>query len=332
MIVVKFTDSSSKIHQILCYSHFFASSSDLYLKVDDENIQICYGYPVSTSVYSSNLLVSQEIPIKGLIYRYILYVLSFCNFSGEFVPIASRKFPLYKGTDDSRVLYISGLALQLAKSDHDKTMDIANGIVSHLSAMGDGVFQVEVVPPGWIHLELTHAFLAAWLQNLVVKSVGEDGEREKAKITMLNPSSLFMIQYAHARCCSLVRLAHHEGLIKLKEVHQPDLTSLVSVEKIPWLNDEQKLRFTHPAEGRLITELVEAVDNLECSGTVNWEKVALDLSRAFEAFWCRCRILGEVKITSLELAQARVGLIMATQSVLRCLLVDKLGVFAPLEL
>lgn len=332
MIVVKFTDSSSKIHQILCYSHFFASSLDFYLRVDDENIQICYGYPVSTSVYSSNLLVSTEISIKALIYRYILCILSLCNFSGEFFPIASRKFPLYQGRDDSRVLYISGLALQLAKSDHQTTMDIASEITSGLSAMGGGVFKVETVPPGWIHLELTDRFLAAWLQNLVVTSLGGCGEMEKGKITLLKPSSLFMIQYAHARCYSLVRLADHEGLIKLKEAHQPNLTSLVPVENIPWLNHEDKLRFTHPAEGRLITKLVEAVDSLECSGTDNWGKVALDLSQAFEPFWCRCRIWGEVKIASPQLAQARVGLIMATQSVLRCLLVDKLGVFAPLEL
>ncbi|WP_339406374.1 DALR anticodon-binding domain-containing protein [Nodularia sp. LEGE 04288] len=254
--------------------------------------------------------------------------------------IESRKFPLYKGRDNSRVLYISGLALQLAKSHNQTTMEIASGIVSHLSAIRGDFFSVQIVPPGSIYLELTHPFLATWLQSLVVRNIGEDWETGTRKITVPNPSRLFVIQYAHARCYSLLLLAHREGLIKLREP-MPDISEnsalahLASAQQIPWLNDDQKLRLSHPAEGRLIAELVQVIDNLDCpdlSGAVNWEKVALDLSQAFEAFWSQCRIWGKVKISAPELAQARLGLVIATQSVLRCLLVDKLGAFAPLEL
>ena len=279
--------------------------------------------------------------IKRLFYSYLIYTISIYTSNGEFSSIATRNFPLYKGRDNSRVLYISGVALQLAKSHNQTTIEIASGIVSHLSAIAADVFSVQMVPPGWIYFELTHPFLATWLQSLVLRNVGGDGEMKTRKITLTFPSRLFAIQYAHARCYSLALLAHREGVIKLRETisdisqNPASLRSLATVEPIPWLNDEQTLRLSHPAEGRLIAELVQVIDNLECpdlSGAVNWEKVALNLSQAFEAFWCQCRIWGKVKVSSPELAQARLGLVIATQSVLRCLLVEKLGAFAPLEL
>ena len=278
--------------------------------------------------------------IKRLFYSYLIYTISIYTSNGEFSSIATRNFPLYKGRDNSRVLYISGVALQLAKSHNQTTIEIASGIVSHLSAIAADVFSVQMVPPGWIYFELTHPFLATWLQSLLVTNVKGEGEIEAKKITIQNPARLFAIQYTHARCSSLVQLAGREGLIKLREL-SPDISEstalhdLVSEEQIPWLNDQQKLRLNHPAEGRLIAELVQVIDYLEApdlSDAVNWEKVALDLSQAFEAFWSQCRIWGKVKISAPELAQARVGLMIATQSVLRCLLVDKLGTNAPLEL
>lgn len=284
--------------------------------------------------------MSKYISIKNLIYSHLLYAVNIYTENGELISIETRKFPLYKSRNNSRVLYISGVAQRLAKSHNQTTMKIASGIVSHLSAIRGDVFSVQIVPPGWIYLELTDPFLATWLQNLVVRNFGEDGEMATREITMQNPSRLFAIQYAHARCYSLALLAHREGLIKLKEPI-PDLSEnsavddLVSTEQIPWLNDDQKLHLSHPAEAHLIAELVQVIDNLECpdlSDAVNWEKVALDLSQAFEAFWCQCRIWGQVKISDPELAQARVGLLIATQSVLRCLLVDKLGAVAPVEL
>ncbi|MEH1921205.1 DALR anticodon-binding domain-containing protein [Nostoc sp.] len=254
-------------------------------------------------------------------------------------------------------------------------MELANAIASDLSRIYEDVFSIQVVPPGWIHFELTHSTLATWLQSLVVGSLGEameQGSREQgaggeinSKFKIQNsklknfcrrsrtryryailpplsqsliPNSLFAVQYAHARCCSLVLLAHREGLIKLREPvpnTSPDFWDVISPNPIPWLNCDGTLRLNHPDERRLIDELIQVVDNIECpdvGGSVKWEKVALNLSQAFEKFWSNCRIWGEVKITSPELTQARLGLLMATQSVLRYVLEENLGIVAPLEL
>ncbi|WP_354666138.1 DALR anticodon-binding domain-containing protein [Nostoc sp. GT001] len=238
-------------------------------------------------------------------------------------------------------------------------MELASAIASDLSGICDDVFSIQIVPPGLISFELTHSTLATWLQSLVVGSLGRAGEhtslREAAPTTTLSnlgsrgaeetidapcpmPNLLFAVEYAHARCCSLVLLAHREGLIKLREPvpkTSPAFWDVISPNPLPWLNCDGTLQLNHPDERRLIGELIQVVDNIECpdvSGSVKWEKIALNLSQAFEKFWSNCRIWGEIKITSPELAQARLGLLMATQSVLKFVLEENLGVFAPLEL
>ncbi|MDZ7993558.1 MAG: DALR anticodon-binding domain-containing protein [Nostoc sp. EfeVER01] len=230
-------------------------------------------------------------------------------------------------------------------------MELASAIASDLSGICDDVFSIQIVPPGLISFELTHSTLATWLQSLVVgssKRAGEQGSRGAedtidAPCPMPNapcpmPNLLFVVEYAHARCCSLVLLAHREGLIKLREPvpkTSPAFWDVISPNPLPWLNCDGTLQLNHPDERRLIGELIQVVDNIECpdvSGSVKWEKIALNLSQAFEKFWSNCRIWGEIKITSPELAQARLGLLMATQSVLKFVLEENLGVFAPLEL
>ncbi|PMB08391.1 glutamate acetyltransferase, partial [Fischerella thermalis CCMEE 5328] len=254
----------------------------------------------------------------------------------------NKKIPLSKGRNSNQVFYITGLALQLSKYEKIPAMEIAEAIASHLSANSAGVFSIQIVPPGWIHLELAHPVLASWLQRLVEgrgnsvvqeRGVTENKEDKEELVTVLFsshspspqsplPNHLFPIQYAHARCCSLVRLGEREGLI-------------TSEGAIPWLNKQQELHFHHPSELCLLSELVQVVDELECSDSsdsVKWQKLALGLSRLFDDFWRDCQIWGEVKVKSPEIALARLGLVMATQSVLRTLLEEKLGILAVLEL
>ncbi|MEH1893320.1 MAG: DALR anticodon-binding domain-containing protein [Nostoc sp.] len=307
------------------------------------------------------LLVRKYTSIKQLLYSYLKKVISIDTYKLENICVKDEKIHLYKDRDEGRVLYISSVALRLSKSQNRKAMELASAIASDLSKTCGDVFSVQIVPPGWIHFELTHSTLAAWLQSLAVGSLGGEGEQgtidaqynswrgcandagsiERSRDAQYNcpmPNSLFAVQYAHARCCSLVLMAHREGLIKLREPVPNTSAAFWSVifpNPLPWLNCDRTLRLNHPGERRLIAELVQVVDNIECpdiSGSVKWEKVVLNLSQAFENFWSNCRIWGEVKITSPELAQARLGLLMATQSVLRYVLEEKLGVFAPLEL
>ncbi|MDD1420448.1 anticodon-binding protein [Dolichospermum sp. ST_sed1] len=248
--------------------------------------------------------------------------------------IKEIKVPLYKGGYNQKILYISGVAMKISKSQNSPVMEVAGAIAGHLAQNSDSLFRVKVTPPGEIHIELIDSTLAAWLQSLIVATktgplVNNFFDHQLP--TPLNSLKVFTIQYAHARCYSLLRLGHQEGIIQLDKT---DIKSFISVEPISWLNSDQELRLNHPDETFLIHQLVKVVDDLVCadSSSINWETAGVNLSQAFEKFWCNCRIWGEVKINSPALAQARLGLLIATQLVLRSVLEDKLGIIAPLEL
>lgn len=262
-----------------------------------------------------------------------------------------RHISLHRAKDNRRVLYVWAIALQLSEAKNMPALEIATAIATLIRGVGSNPgaavscdFTVQVVPPGWIHLELTEPAIAAWLQRLAQgeKRSGGAGGAGGDSFSPLAPrpsaTRMFAVQYAHARCCSLLQMADREGLITLTE---PVLDTsaavfhLVAPDPIPWLNSDQ-IRLCHPAERAVIAQLLGLLDDLYCPcpsrQPIDWEKAALNLSQAFQTFYSCCRIWGEVKIQTIHLAQARLGLVMATQPVLRLLLQERLGVCAPLEL
>jgi arginyl-tRNA synthetase len=289
----------------------------------------------------SQLLFSKNQAIKQLITGYLASCFSVFTNDRGITGIESRKVPLYQGGYNQKILYISGMAMGISKSQNLPAMEIAQAMAGHLSQNSDGLFMVKVIPPGWIYLELIDSTLAAWLQNLIV--FPENGHlvnnfldcqlpvtNDQSQIS-LHSLTIFKIQYAHSRCCSLLRLGEKDGLIALNRI---GTKSYFSVKPIPLLDGDQKLLLNHADEMLLMHQLVKLVDYLVCTDSIslNWETAAAKLSQAFEKFWGSCRIWGEVKIQTPELAQARLGLLVATQLLLRSVLEQKLGVVAPIEL
>lgn len=305
------------------------------------------------------LLVSKYTAIKQLVSSYLSVALS--TYADRIkIKIAPKdEICLYKSRDESKVLYISGVALKLAKAYRMDASAVANQIASHFCVDSSENFRVEIVPSGWIHIEVAPSAIAACLQSLVdgvwVKGEGEEGEVGSRGNRACTPTEVeeeyaysssssftpspfpfppfFVVQYAHARCCSLLRLVQREGLMPMSKLALCDSDRAPQLQ-IPWLVDNE-IRFNHPASYRLIAGLVTVVDDLVCSDIselVHWQKVALNLSRAFESFWSSCRIFGEEKIVSPELSQARIGLVIATKVALKLLLEEKLNICAIDEL
>ncbi|MFP4102629.1 DALR anticodon-binding domain-containing protein [Coleofasciculus sp.] len=303
------------------------------------------------------------------------------------LPIAAQltpnTVPLHRVSTSNYVCYRSAIALKLSSAWQQTPLDITDQLTAALltlsqeSADAIGInFTVEVSPPGWIIFRLSDRALATYLQgwftippfpsvpgnylNEKLQEKGGAGDREKRQQNQLNSDQIFPVQYVHARCCSLLRLADEQGLIQVTDAggrgcggageageaggdkeelfsvttHQSPST-IIYPNPIPWLQDagdsdreSVRLRLTHPAEWELIVQLFDLLDVISASDCQRWVKQGLAVSEAYEQFYKSCRIWGDVKIHDLPLAQARLGLIGVTQVVLRSLL-EKLGVSAP---
>jgi hypothetical protein len=255
------------------------------------------------------------------------------------------KLPLYQDTNGKKILYIADVALQVFPGDNflapgkptDHKLDLVGLIASHFSASNSDIFDVQVPATGSIHVQPTDLTIASWLHRLTIKDHnwqpildwGVDSQIP-SHISLYNSVSIFAIQHAYSRCVSLISLAKREGWIKIVET-DIDSQPLLSVSSIPWLDDCQKLRFYQPHEIHLIHLLVRTVDDLafpHIQRSINWLAVAEKLTSAFEKFWSNCPIWGYVKIHDLELAKARIGMLILTQLVIKCILEVKLGVTA----
>lgn len=284
----------------------------------------------------------ENLAIKQLLVRRLqaaldLYI-SDCSLQTQL----KSQISLHLAQEQQRVLYVCAIAFQLTQAIGLPAMEIARAIAQLVCCQTEELnFTVQVVPPGWIHLEITEPSLATWLQNLVISPpmLQSLPQTQLSYQRERDTSCLFAVQYAHARCCSLIQLAHREGLMVLRSADSECRSAfwlVVTPNPIPWLNLEQKLCLCHPAERAAIAQLLAVLDDLYCHcpshKPINWHKSALNLSQAFQTFYSHCRIWGEVKSQNLPLAQARLGLVLITQSVLRLLLENHLGIEAPVEL
>ncbi len=206
------------------------------------------------------------------------------------------EIPLNRAKDRARVLYVSAIALKLAKTWQQTPQAIAAQLVETLEPLCYPDFAVKVAPAGIIELELTDAGLAVWLQRLAQIPLPVPESRIFSPV--VSADRLFPIQYSHARCCSLLRMAHRDRLISIAQpdvATAPQIWSLAAPNPIPWVDGGDRLWLVHSAERNLILQLITVLDNLapaiaNCSREkpVNYLKLADNLSATFQTFYSQC--------------------------------------------
>lgn len=259
---------------------------------------------------------------------------------------AGRETPQVQGREvfldklETRLIYRSAIALRLAPAWNIDPLNLARRLALHWSqaqtTLSGVEFQVDVIPPAGLEFQLNNFSVANWMQKLTSLSPIFYGDRQTGRSeTRFTDAQVFLAQYAHARCCSLLRLGTQEKLISLSPV--PPKSSCFNViqtpQPLPWLTEQGHWQFRNITERNLMLQIVASVDLLMSSSTSDRVVKAVQaLSQDFLTFEKTCRIWGEVKRDTPELALSRLGLVAATQRVLEVGLREGLQRVAPVEL
>jgi DALR anticodon binding domain len=209
-------------------------------------------------------------------------------------------------------------------------------------------------PNGWLYAQFSPDSLAQWLQSLLTLKpqleLQSSLQHEPAIAAGIsNDPVQFEMQVAHARCCSLLRLAQQSALVQMTASHsgflQPDPTS--------WQTPQGDLRFQTRSEHEVLLALMEFPQSLCPSKTVpNSQPMSEAGTRTlmpwplsdraiynqlqvwnqiFDRFYRESRIFG-LRAESLQLAQSRLALVMLLRNILEFWLLKILQIEAPMEL
>jgi hypothetical protein len=286
--------------------------------------------------------------------------------SGDRDPsIVSKRSLLKRVKHSTRLVYSTAIAYKLAAHNSLPIAQITEHIISSVSSNtliflnnwkpiilpeATQDYSVEATSSGLIQFELRDHAISAWLDFIIQNplkqnsewSGGENPFKVAPKIALPNLySEIFAVQYAYARCCTLLQLAHQEELITLKQTETDSaLWQFSDPAFIPWLNSNSQLWLSSSPERRLICQLLTVLDEVFCpsvrSSLETYFRLAQIVSQEFQEFY---RQRGVVHLSdrtnsyskgnaSPNRVYAQLALIIATQRVLRLLLEDLLGIYA----
>ena len=229
------------------------------------------------------------------------------------------------------IIYTSSVALFLASRIRKTPGIVAEELVDLLILQKDNInsrldlnLYIEIEKSGVIYFCLDSKSIAIWLEKslaLLNTNIKPNLHSYLLKSADSNSISLFPIQYIHARCCDLLNLGKREKLFIEDN----------NAEYMFWLDRQNDLWLKEEAEFILLRQLF-LINDLYTARSVDWQKLALNLSQIAAIFLAECRFLGEIKQENPLQAIARLKLIALTQYWLERLLIEKLNLTAPTSL
>lgn len=250
--------------------------------------------------------------------------------------VMAQAIPLKRIGSATSIVYACAIAHQLAANPHQSAAiatQLADSLRLDLASSLEPFLQdimVEATTAGFIDFKVGDRAIASWL-NLLLTALPQQplpmppmGDKRQQ---LLQASALFEVQHAHARCCSLLHLAHCEGLIVLEPLETPHAWRISSPAALPWLTSADQLCVQHPADRALLVQLVDTYDYVDQPQQHTQASVlrsAQALAQTFQTFHRVHPLFAGVEDASLT--EVRLGLLMITQRVLALLLQEGLDI------
>jgi arginyl-tRNA synthetase len=194
--------------------------------------------------------------------------------------------------------YTSAIALTIANRLNLNPLEIADAIAQTCSQNPEisSQCQIQAFGKGWLNISLSEKYISASLldlENWQIEGITNcDGFWQKCDIS-INPANNppeTIVQYAYARCCALIRLAHQNNV--------------VAIHELPL--------HLEPVEVSLLMQNFAIADILTGDEHLARTKLLRSLAEIFLYFYDRCRIFGVAP----EIAYRRLLLIRITQKML----------------
>jgi hypothetical protein len=263
--------------------------------------------------------------------------------------------PLFSQSEHQLGTFASPLPLKGAKRGADTAAQtLGTAMIQALRQTQDARFAPEfwMHPQGWLYVSFGAADLAKWLQSLIGVTPELWVPNQAAQVLPIDSGIsdepvLFDLQYAHARCCSLLRLAQQEKFLPLEDAGK-------AWGQVGWQSATGELLLQTKSEQALLRMLMQFPQSLSPQKAIygcrlskspgsetrlEWSVPKKHLHKQ-AALWSRlcfdfdreCRLFGEIQQSAPVLAQARFALIAILKNVLAFLLEEMLRVKAPRSL
>jgi hypothetical protein len=275
------------------------------------------------------------------------------NMPLDFMPLPLFTSSIYFGT------FSSPLLLKLSRGEGVSAQILGTQILQtfvHQSKPEEFNPKLWIHPKGWLYAGFNAKNFAKFLQNLITAepmllALAQTKEASKIRPSIISSDpALFGLQYAHARCCSLLRLGHQEKFLPPQDLEHYFTDCGTSL----WQTDSGELRLQTKAEQALLLALLQFPQSLSpqkvaygcCAPTVHgaetrvmWplpqahlRKQAMVWGQLFTNFYSDCRLFGDIQTHQPQLASARFALVLIVKKVLAFFLEDILQMTAPLTL
>ncbi len=192
---------------------------------------------------------------------------------------------------------------------------------------------------GLVYFEISDRALALWLNGLLspvaapeeinAEDINAIEDRDSGapqnfagpsptQIPPTEAATLFRIHHAHARCCSLLRIAHGLGVLTLEPLQEhPNHWQISKPSTIPWLTPTGELMLNHPSERQGIYTIFRAAVELHREPPLSRRAalaIAEDIALAFAQFHRDRPLFAPPASESRRWAQW--GFVLATQRLL----------------